>query len=125
MGQGQYNFNAEEARYLAGKLAEGAEQIAAAPKIAVTGGVRMSFTEKINEMLHTFKSTANGNKDTYSRWMQDYSARMSQATDYQEAFEEGVQMQLRVEQQKIESTQQSSKPKTSSKPKIDRPTIDI
>ncbi|KAB7790166.1 hypothetical protein [Bifidobacterium leontopitheci] len=125
---GQINFDPDQARYLAGKLAAGAEGIASAPKINVTGGVRMSFTQQINKALHSVKTTANGNKGTYARWMQDYSDRMAQATTYQETFEEGVQMQLQAEQKKVEGTQQSYKPASSSsdKPKtIDRPVIDI
>ncbi|WP_154055004.1 hypothetical protein [Bifidobacterium bifidum] len=122
---GQYNFDSEQARQLASRLIAGARQIAAAPQIGVTGGVRMSFTENINRTLQAYKTAANGNKDAYSQWMQDYANRMLDATEYQETFEDGVRMQARVEQQKVEDTpQSSSKPQQSDKT-IDRPTIDI
>ena len=122
---GQYNFDSEQARQLASRLIAGARQIAAAPQIGVTGGVRMSFTENINRALQAYKTAANGNKDAYSQWMQDYANRMLDATEYQETFEDGVRMQARVEQQKVEDTpQSSSKPQQSDKT-IDRPTNDI
>lgn len=122
---GQYNFDPDQAWHLASKLAEGAQQIASVPPIGVEGGVRMTFTEDINNALHSCKSAANGNKTAYSQWMQDYADRMRKATEYQETFEEGIQMQARAAQKKVEDApQSSSKPKQSGKT-VDRPTIDI
>lgn len=126
-----YGYDADEARQLSRTLDDKALQCASAPDIQVHGGVRMTFTEHINESLRNLRDTSNKDKIAYAKWMHTYARNLELATRSTEAFEEGLTQKLATAAAQVEQVPTHAPVpapptgKTSSVDDDDFPSVDI